>query len=175
MKHTWYLSITLVSLLIFGSGCNSKNGGKQEDTDVEVEDTVFDAPESNTFGDSLLFVQNKKLLWQVDDSNRLKLKKPKELGIDTMSVMHIIQLINSNYDSIHLEYIKISHDTIYVHIPNSEMLTERIGSTGAEMFMASTTYSLTELKGIKYVNFDFIEGDHAAPGVYDRSYFRGLQ
>jgi hypothetical protein len=50
MKHTWYLSITLVSLLIFGSGCNSKKGGKQEDTGVEVEDTVFDAPESNTFG-----------------------------------------------------------------------------------------------------------------------------
>jgi hypothetical protein len=115
------------------------------------------------------------MLWQVDDSTRLTLKKPREAGIDTMSAMHIIQLINSNYDSIQLTYIKISHDTIFVHISNSEMLTERIGSTGAEMFMASTTYSLTELKGIKYVHFDFIEGDHAAPGVYDRSYFRGLQ
>jgi hypothetical protein len=59
------------------------------------------------------------------------LKNPKEAGINTMSAMHIIELINSNYDSIHLDYIKTSHDTIYVHIPNSEMLTERIGSTGA--------------------------------------------
>lgn len=175
MKHSRNLSILLISLLIFGTGCNSKNESSKEDAGVVVEDTVYDVQDANTAGDSLFFVQNKKLLWQVDDSTRLKLKKPKEAGIDTMSAMHIIELINSNYDSIRLDYLKTSHDTIYVHIPNSEMLTERIGSTGAEMFMASATYSLTELKGIKYVNFDFVEGDHAAPGVYDRSYFRGLQ
>ena len=56
-----------------------------------------------------------------------------------------------------------------MHIPHSEMLTERIGSTGAEIYMASATRSLTELKGIKYVNYDFEEGDHATPGVYNRN------
>ena len=92
-----------------------------------------------------------------------------------MSAKNVIELINNNYDSIHLDLVKIFHDTIYVHIPNSEMLTERIGSTGAEMFMASATFSLTELKGIHYVNYDFIEGEHAAPGVYDRGYFKNFQ
>ena len=92
-----------------------------------------------------------------------------------MLVKNLIQIINNNYDSIHFDYIKTFYDTIYVHIPHSEMLTERIGSTGAEMFMASTTWSLTELKNIKYVNYDFEEGDHASPGVYSRSNFKNFQ
>ena len=92
-----------------------------------------------------------------------------------MSAKNLIQLINNNYDSIHLDYIKTSHDTIYVHIPHSEMLTERIGSTGAEMYLASATWSLTELKGIKYVNYNFEEGDHASPGVYNRNSFKNFQ
>ena len=87
----------------------------------------------------------------------------------------VYPLINNNYGSIHLDFVKISHDTLYVHIPNSEILTERIGSTGAEMFMAATTFSLTELKGIHFVNYDFVEGEHAAPGVYDRDNFKNYQ
>jgi hypothetical protein len=129
MKSLIFFVIILATTLFFS--CNSSSKEKNETTDAEIDDTVYEAPGSNTFGDSLLFVQNKKLLWQVGDSTRLMLKNPKEAGINTMSAMHIIELINSNYDSIHLDYIKTSHDTIYVHIPNSEMLTERIGSTGA--------------------------------------------
>jgi hypothetical protein len=44
-----------------------------------------------------------------------------------------------------------------------------MGSAGAESFMITTTYSFTELKGINYVSFDFEEGDHAMPGVYNRN------
>jgi hypothetical protein len=154
--------------------CNSGKKEKNGSPDIVTADTVYDYSDSFDT-DSLLHVKNETLLWQVVDSNGLKIHKPVLKGIDTMSVQNIIQLINTNYDSIHIDFVKISHDTIYIHIPNSQMLTERIGSTGAQMYMASATYSLTEIKGIKYVNFDFIEGDHAAPGVYDRSYFKTLQ
>jgi len=44
-----------------------------------------------------------------------------------------------------------------------------MGTWGADQFVISTTYSFSELAGIKYVSFTFIEGDHAMPGVYSRN------
>ena len=169
-------AILIFSIAVLTSlcSCNSGEKEKNEPTEVVTADTVYDYSDSFDT-DSLLHVKNESLLWHAYDSNGLRLRKPIEPGIDTMSVQAIIQLINNNYDSIQVDYIKISRDTIYVHIPNSQMLTERVGSTGAEMFMASATYSLTELRGIRYVNFDFIEGTHAAPGVYDRNYFNHIE
>jgi len=172
MKPALLIFSIIVITAIFS--CNSADKEKNETTEVVTKDTVYDYADSLD-KDSALYVKSKSLLWHVDDANSLKLHKPVVAGIDTMSAQGIIQLINNNYDSIHLEFVKISHDTIYVHIPNSEMLSERIGSTGAEMFMAGTTFSLTELKGIHFVNYDFVEGEHAAPGVYDRSYFKNFQ
>ena len=172
MKPALLVFSVIVITSIFS--CNSGDKEKNETTEVVTKDTVYDYADSLD-SDSLLHVKNETLLWHVDDAKGLKLHRPAVAGIDTMSAQNIIQLINNNYDSIHLDYVKISHDTIYVHIPNSEMLTERIGSTGAEMFMASTTYSLTELKGIHFVNYDFVEGEHAAPGVYDRDNFKNYQ
>jgi len=169
MKFELFIVFVILTLLL---SCNSGNE-KNVTADVEIEDTVFESP-STASGDSALYIRNKSLLWQID-SKGFKLQKPKVPGIDTMSAKNIIQLINTNYDSIHLDYVKTSHDTIYVHIPHSEMLTQRIGSTGAEIYMASATWSLTELKGVKYVNYDFQEGDHASPGVYSRNNFKNFQ
>ena len=167
------LFIVLILSIALMASCTSDNK-KNVSPEVEIEDTVFEgAPAYKE--DSTLFVKNKSLLWHVDDTKGFKLQKPKVPGIDTFSAKSLIQLLNNNSDSIYLDYIKTSHDTIYVHISHSEMLTERIGSTGAEMYMASTTYSLTELKNIKYVNFDFEEGDHASPGVYTRDNFKNFQ
>ena len=76
---------------------------------------------------------------------------------------------------IHLDFIKISHDTIYVKIPNSQNLTSDIGDTGAENYLASTTYTLTEMKNVRYVNIAMKGGDHAEPGVYSRDDFKDLR
>jgi hypothetical protein len=167
------LFITFAVITIVALSCNSGSNEKNVNPEVIVADTVFDAPPVNE--DSGLYVKNKTLLWHVDDAKRLTLRKPEAPGIDTMSAKDLIQIINANYDSIRLDFIKTSHDTIYVHIPRGEMLTERIGSTGADIYMASTTWSLTELKDIKYVNYDFEEGDHASPGVYNRDNFKNFR
>ena len=45
------------------------------------------------------------------------------------------------------------------------MLTNQIGDTGAENYLASATYTLTEMKDIHFVNIDMKAGDHAEPGV----------
>lgn len=171
MKSELLFAIGISIILLLS--CNPGNKDKNANPDVVIEDTVFDVPPVNE--DSALHVKNKTMLWHVDDAKGLKLKKPEAPGIDTMSAKNLIQLLNANYDSIHLDYLKTSHDTIYVHIPHSEMLTERIGSSGAEIYMASATWSLTELQGIKYVNYDFEEGDHASPGVYGRNNFKNFQ
>ena len=81
----------------------------------------------------------------------------------------MINLINGHKaNKIHLDFVKISLDTIYVKINNSMFLTQQMGTTGADEYMSVTTFSLTELKGIKYVDYDFEEGDHANPGTYSR-------
>jgi hypothetical protein len=41
--------------------------------------------------------------------------------------------------------------------------------------MASTTYNLTELKGIKYVNYNMQAGDHVSPGTYSRKSFENYR
>ena len=169
MKTAILSFATIIFFSMFG--CRS---GNNENMQVVTQDTVYDYADSLD-RDSVMHVKSKALLWHVTDSNGLKIRMPDVAGIDTMSAQRVIQLINNNYDSIHLDLVKISHDTIYIHIPKSEMLTERIGSTGAEMFMASTTFSLTAVKGIHYVNYDFVEGEHAAPGVFERNDFKNMQ
>lgn len=163
---------TAISIALLS--CHSQDKTKNDIPEVVTEDTVYDSPTTSS-NDSLLYVKNQSLLWHVDDTKEFKLVKPKVKGIDSMSAINVIGLINNNFDSVHIDYIKTSHDTIYVHIPHSEMLTERMGSTGAENFMASSTFSLTNVKGINYVNFDFVEGDHASPGVYSRNNFKSSQ
>jgi hypothetical protein len=171
MKYDLLFITVIISCSLWIS-CNTHNEEKPV-TPVEIEDTVFES--STPAPDSNLHINNEPRLWQVDNTNGFKLQKPGVPGIETMAAKDVIRLINDNHDSIHLNYLKTSHDTIYVQIPHSEMLTERIGSTGADAYMASTTYSLTELKGIHYVNYDFKEGDHASPGVYSRDNFKKYQ
>lgn len=87
----------------------------------------------------------------------------------------MITLTNNLYPEVELQFKKISGDTLYVKIPESNYLTQQMGTTGAEMYMANATFNLTELPGIKYVNFDFNEGDHAAPATLSRGNFESKQ
>jgi len=65
----------------------------------------------------------------------------------------------------------IKGQVVEVEVINDEHLTQRMGSTGAEEFLASATFTLTEYDKIKFVNFIFEGGDHAEPGLYSREYF----
>lgn len=65
----------------------------------------------------------------------------------------------------------IKGEVVDVEVINDEHLTQRMGSTGAEEFLASTTFTLTEYDKIKFVNFIFEGGDHAQPGIYSRENF----
>lgn len=89
-----------------------------------------------------------------------------------LSVTAIIHLLNQKYDGlIQLDFLKQSHDTVFVAIPDAQNLTQSMGTTGAFGYLSEVTYSLTEVPGVAAVNLQFEEGDHASPGVYTRKDF----
>ena len=58
--------------------------------------------------------------------------------------------------------------TLDVEIVNDFTLTQSMGTTGAAVFIAECTFTLTEHPNIRYINFIFEEGDHALPGQRSR-------
>jgi hypothetical protein len=72
-----------------------------------------------------------------------------------------------------VEFVEQRGATVYLRIKDSEMLTHRMGSTGAREYLGTVTISLTSSPGVELVHFDFFEGDHASPGFYSRAAFIG--
>jgi hypothetical protein len=109
-------------------------------------------------------------LWKADlDSGSLRMEKELAPDIDTITAETIIAYHSS--PTIKLEYIKSSGDTIFIRIPDANYLTQQMGSSGAEAYLAELVYDCTEIPGIRLVNLDFEEGDHAQPGTYKREDF----
>lgn len=153
-------------------GCGSDESETEEtSTPANTYDSTVVAGNS---ADSLQTIVNRPIIWTVDEqsSGEEILSKPANVKLDTFSSGDLVNLINKNYPDVHLDLLKTSHDTLYVKIPDSKKLTQEMGSTGAESYMAAATFTLTELKNIRFVNFDMQEGDHAGPGVYTRQDFK---
>ncbi len=163
-------NLLLLSLLIFIFSCNnddSKSDAAAGDTTYITEESAKPSIENP--------VQFKNLIWfPVFDSAKgdVVLKQQRQVSKDTLTADKLIKEINDSWEGIKLEFRKISHDTLYVAIPESAVLTRQMGSSGAYSYISSTTYTLTELKHIKFVNYDFEEGDHLAPGTMKRSDFK---
>ena len=106
--------------------------------------------------------------------NKLISKNP-DFKNSNFFIDSIIKGLNLKYREIPLEKIKLSHDTLYTQIKNSEYLGEQIGSTGAAFYLAEAVINLTSVNGVKYVNLDFAEGSHATPGVFTRKDFEDFK
>ncbi|MDO9373541.1 MAG: hypothetical protein Q7T76_03960 [Ferruginibacter sp.] len=164
-----YLKI-LCGLVIAISSCNNSS----TDADTAAGDTTYLPTEVVTTAAEVP-VRINNLIWSAsyDTANQhVVLKQQRKVNPDTLTAEKIINEINNSWDDVKLEYKKISHDTIYVAIPQSNTLTQGMGSSGAYNYMSSTTFSLTELKNVRFVNFDFVEGDHMAPGTMKRADFK---
>ncbi len=168
-------NIIAALLLSTLSGCSTNSTEEKDEPELVIADTVYEKV-NDTETDTARVIKNAPTIWSADfeeATNTYKIHKPANSMLDTLSAQNLVSLLNQ--DSIHVHFIKTSHDTMFISIPESEYLTQRIGSTGAENFMATTTFTLTEMKGIKYVSYEFTEGDHASPGVYSRKDFKNLQ
>ena len=147
-----YTNLLLVILLFF-MACHNK-----ADQPGTGDDTAL--TESKYYWESTLN----------DSTGKLEMKKT--TPVDTLSIQSILEFINKTHPRILLGVVKTSNDTIYLKIADATVLTQQMGTTGAMEYLAAAVYNLTELLGIKYVTFDFEEGDHAAPGTYTRESFK---
>ena len=106
-------------------------------------------------------------VWLVDFDKKTKTKNPKfkqaYLNVDTL-----INGLNQIHPNIILDKIKISGDTLFTEIKDSEYLGEQIGSYGAFAYIADVVINLTSVKNINFVKIDFEDGSHISPGTWSK-------
>jgi hypothetical protein len=110
--------------------------------------------------------QKSTAIWSADTN--FKMTRLRNVNSDTLTPEKLISILNLDWNYVRISSYRISHDTIFVAIPFSNVLTQQMGTTGAIQYLSVATFTLTELPGIKYVHFNFEEGDHASPGTYSR-------
>lgn len=159
--RTWLFLFGI--LLIFS--CNEGESG----TEDNAGDTVL-ADEEIFPGDKQIWIADYDTL-----KHEFFLKKQRTVNADTLKPENVINDINEGWENVKLVFNKVSNDTLYVTIPDSDFLTEQMGSAGAQAYLAPTTYNLTEIKGIKFINYDFEAGDHLSPGVFSREDFENFR
>lgn len=165
------LVILLIASLLFIS-CGSNNN------EEVIYETKTDTATTTLAEDSLVTIINRPSLWTIEipeSQGEEKLKEPQDQKIKSLSAVQLVSVLNDNFPDVQIQYNKVSQDTIYVSIPESNTLTQQLGSTGAYNYMATAVYNLTELQNVKYVHFEFSEGDHAMPGTFSRENFKKLR
>lgn len=137
-----------------------------------------DKPEGDSLTAEELMAPEERISWvTVYDSikNSYILKQQRQTDAAVLTPESVISDINATTENVKLEFRKTSNDTLYVAIPASDYLTQQMGSAGSSEYFATATFNLTELKGIRFVNYDFKAGDHAQPGTYGRNSFKDFQ
>ena len=79
--------------------------------------------------------------------------------------------LNQLNENVFLTKVKVSGDTIYTEVKDSQYLAEGMGTTGAEIYLADVVLNLTEIPGINYVNIQMQEGSHMQPGTWSKESF----
>jgi hypothetical protein len=153
MRRSYYLPVTLV--LFFILSCNN-NADKKE-----------------TSSDSVITVSASSWVATLNDSTgKLEMKKNEMSGPDSLTATSVIRYLNQQNPNVQLQYLKTSGDTLFLSIPDAMYLTQQMGSTGPTLYFGSAVFNLTEIPGIRNINFAFEEGDHASPGSFNRDSFK---
>ncbi len=144
-----------VILLAAFFACNNRGDSRGGETDTLSADSIFS--------------------WQAtlnDSTGNLEMKKTEAAGPDSLEIFSVVRFINNGNPRVKMEWVMTSNDTAYLKIADATYLTQQMGSTGAQMWLAAAVYNLTEIPGIRYVTLEFEEGDHASPGTFDRNSFK---
>lgn len=159
------LHFLLIAVLIF-SGCRNESSGDKPVTKaaqpasaVRESEKTLDVPWVAEFNDS---------------TELLEIRKNPVAHPENLNEQDIIDALNLKYPQIKITAISRHGKTAVVEIEDATYLSEQMGSTGARAYLAEATYSLTEIKGIKAVDFRFKAGDHATPGILTRRSFENF-
>jgi hypothetical protein len=153
--------LTMIAAIV---SCNTKKADEKAATTDTTTANVM--PDSAVIKDSHYF-------WTsgYDPKQGLIMVKTRPASADSLTAPIIVQMFNETYPEIPLTVTKISNDSVFINIRNSKYLTQQMGSSGAEAYLAELTYNLTEISGINFVDIKFKVGDHASPGTYSRTDF----
>lgn len=162
MKRSFFSTLIVLFLL---ASCQSDNSKKS------LEELAADS--------AAIADQSKTLIvpWTVvlnDSTHLMEIKKNPDARMENLSYLDIVDALNYKYPQIKLEWVNQEDTTAFVRIDDAYFLTRESGTEGARAYLAEVTFSLTEISGIKAVDFSFKEGDHARPGMYERADFKGF-
>jgi len=155
--------LSLLFILTGIMSCQTRQSGMSE---PPVDTTTVNRADTPTISTDTHYFWSSE--W---DKKGLVMKKYSQISPDSLNPASLIQKLNTIYPQIRLHFIKISNDSIFVRISRSRYLTQQMGSSGADAYLAEVTYNLTELRNINFVNMQFKQGDHASPGTYTRTDF----
>ena len=165
----FFLSLLLPLLII--SACQNEKPVQEKDVDSKQSGSE-EVPLAGSESEKTLDVP-----WIAifnDSTKLLEIKKNPVAYTGNLNEQDIIDALNLKYPQIRIEAISRQGDTAQVKIADATYLTQEMGSAGARAYLAEATYSLTEIEGIAAVDFRFVAGDHAMPGVLTRRSFEGF-
>jgi hypothetical protein len=123
----------------------------------------------------ILFHDESPAVWACDETAS-QVVPVKEMPSASPEAM--IQEINDRFEALNPEYDppglaleRMDGDTAVVSLAQANVVTEQMGSTGAQCYFAGVTFSLTSFETIDHVRFEIEEGNHGGPGRYDRADF----
>jgi len=161
MKTEQFLYIFIILLVLQLSSCNQVRNERKSSSITQVEKLNLEKEDI------------KQMTWYADwDSVLMDIvfKEGEKFDSVKKDQKKLIELLN-RYKQIEIEFLRLAGDTIFVNVKNDEVLTEQLGTCGADEYLGIVVLTLTEIKGIGKVNFDFEEGSHASPGTYSRQSF----
>jgi hypothetical protein len=159
-------STIVILFFLFSCGTNSAK------TDEEAKDTVnqkvlADTSARTSSDDTGNNLRPTPLVWFVDFDKKTKAKNP-NFRQEYLNVDSLISGLNQVHSNIILDKIKVSGDTLFTEIKDSEYLGERIGSYGAFAYIADVVINLTSVKNINFVKIDFEDGSHISQGTWSK-------
>lgn len=98
-------------------------------------------------------------------------------AVETSHVRELVDAFNHRFApsfGLRLQLQSVEGTTVHVGVSDDRRLTEQMGTTGSQMYVASLTYTLTSLAPIDRVYLDVEEGSHAQPGAYTRQVWADL-
>jgi hypothetical protein len=149
----------------------------QADADRLREELSQGGPDLSRVRETLwaLFHDDTPAIWACDETASQVVPVEEMASASSLEMVEALnerfQALNPVLESPDLVLEGMEGDTAVVSLGQSSVVTEQMGSTGAQCYFAGVTFSLTSLEGIDHVRFELEEGSHGGPGRYDRPDF----
>lgn len=156
--------ILLLALITAVVSCNANKEEANKSSSIETtEDSATVEPTLQYNPESKLYV------WKAN-FDYTKVQNPTLLQV-ILNSDSLIKGLNERYENVFLQKDRISGDTLYTFIDDSQYLSNQMGSTGAEVYIADVVLNLAEVPGVKYVAIKMEEGSHAQSGIWTKQNF----